>query len=931
MLTKSAQGDERMELYIEMACNGMFGNPADGHFLNPPTPGKTFTLATAEIAVLNREAWDLYWRLDILLGLAKELPEHSNRRYQAIRTMEKMVNVCYPDDQESIRAAIQISEGFFSEKNGDSQHLVTTLGHCHIDTAWLWCYSETRRKCARSWSTQLTLMDQFPNFRFTASQAQQFEWMEEHYPELFKNLQSYSKLEKFIPTGGTWVEMDCNIPSGESFVRQFLYGQRFFERQFGSKCTEFWLPDTFGYSAQLPQIIRDSEMEFFLTQKLSWNLINKFPHNTFTWVGIDGSEVLCHFPPADTYCGNGSVKELLYTVENNNNKDTTNHSMYLFGIGDGGGGPTLQMLERISRVQDVDGLPKLVSQTPHQFFQKVKAQKSAPKWFGELYFELHRGTYTTHAQVKKENRQCEFLLRDTEIFHLTALLNLKSHIYPKNELDRLWKLLLLNQFHDVLPGTSIGAVYKDTHAHHKLIINETTNQISSAINAILSVYQKQASNEQVVAFNTLAWERKEVVALPKGTGSHLQASQKTPEGNVLVIAGAPSLGWSTIDGSPSDVPPATVQRTDAGLFILQNEHIKATFDGSGHLISLIHNDTEREALCVNLDNTTGIGLGNQFVLYDDMPFFWDAWDVFIYHQHKRRNVSHDLNSVKIIENGPLRVAISFSCTISQNSNIQQTVYLDCLSKHLTFDTKVSWHENRKFLKVEFPLSVKNDSATYSIQFGNLQRPTHNNTSWDMAKFEVVGHHWADLSEYGFGVSLLSSSKYGFACHENTLRLSLLRSPKKPDEEADMGDHHFTYGIYPHKGSHADANMPRYGYQFNCPLVLHPTSNSIPSGTTYSLFSVSKENIIVETLKRAEGKLQNDVADKNEERSIILRLWESLGGRGTTKLRSSLPVRRVTRCNLLEESKKEELKWVNGETQISFSPFQIITLKLDIEY
>eukprot|EP01126_Amoeba_proteus_P024131 TRINITY_DN2427_c0_g1_i5.p1 TRINITY_DN2427_c0_g1~~TRINITY_DN2427_c0_g1_i5.p1 ORF type:complete len:1066 (-),score=226.52 TRINITY_DN2427_c0_g1_i5:155-3352(-) len=923
VLTRCAEGGEEIDLVIEMACNGMFGNPASGHFLNPPVEGLTFTHSKAEVAVLNSKAWQLFWDFDIIIGMAKELPKESARSWEASAVLEKIMNICWTDDPDTFDVALSISHKFLAKRNGQAQHQITACGHCHIDTAWLWPFSETRRKCARSWSNQITLMEEFPEYVFAASQAQQYEWVQQNYPELFKRIKDHPR---FIHTGGTWVEMDANIPSGESMVRQFLYGQRFFEREMGSRCTEFWLPDTFGYCSQLPQIVLGSGMKFFLTQKLSWNLINKFPHNTFFWKGLDGSQILCHFPPADTYCSSCSVKDLFYTVENHKNKDTTNHSVLLFGFGDGGGGPTRPLLERLKRVEDCDQMPVITYQPPLKYFEKVEKEETHPVWVGELFFELHNGTYTTQALCKFNNRKSEFLLNFAEFLSSLALVRNKDFKYPKKDLDRIWKLVLLNQFHDVIPGTSIGAVYKDVHEFYEDVMITGKKLIERALETLTK--DTSSSTNTVVAYNSLGWERECVVRLPSGVKGPQKAYtglDSSQEDIYLGYITTPSLGWRRQDITVLPPRKVTVTKTEDANFLLENDFIRVLFTRAGVLKSVFHKEAQREAIAVGRG-----GGGNTFVLFEDMPFFWDAWDTMIYHLDKYR-ILKATPSIEIVEDGPLRVALAIEIPISYVSTIRQVVYLDAVSSNLVFDTQVDWHENRKFLKVEFPLNVANDTAAYSVQFGHTNRPTHTNTSWDMAKFEVCGHHWGDLSEYGFGVGLLNDSKYGYACHGNILRLSLLRSSKQPDANADMGIHRFSYALLPHKGDHRDANLARHGYELNQPVLLSTGINS----DNYSAFSTDRENVIIETIKRVEGPLDCDVVDSFQN-AIIVRLWESLGGRCQVMLKTTLPLKSVALCNLLEDQIDQEVTWkpnvegVEGGTiTLHLTPFQIVTLRCNL--
>jgi alpha-mannosidase len=926
LLAKGAKAGQKYNFMLEVSCTGMFGNPGAKGFLCPPTADKKFTLVQCEIVAIDNEVKDLLFDLQVITDMAKLLPAQSNRAWQATETARKMTNTIFVGDRTSYKKAKEIANEFLKLKNGQSQHTIYASGHCHIDTAWLWTYSETRRKCARSWSTQIRYMAEYPEYKFVASQAQQFAWMKENYPGLFKRMQDKAKDGKFVPTGGTWVEMDCNIPSGESLVRQFLLGQKFFEKEFGHKCTEFWLPDTFGYSAQLPQIIKGSGMEFFLTQKLSWNLFNKMPSNTFYWQGLDGTSVLTHFPPADTYCSEANVKEILYTVENFKNKDKSNETVLLYGRGDGGGGPRPDMLERLTRFRDLDGMPKVEMSTPFEYFKKVKSTADdIPTWVGELYFELHQGTYTTQAKNKLYNRKNEFLLRGVEI--LATIANLEKHAeYPAKELDYLWKQLLLNQFHDVIPGSSIGAVYVDSNEHYaemkekgEALLKQTLHTLTTEASLTEAAQKLMVSHANAVAvINTLAWARQEVVELPESLGKH--AKQMSRNNKPLGVVSALPVGVKVEKIDESHVAPVTftVQNDKSGnkLLVLENSELRAQFKVDGTLVSLVHKATGRESIELSQSNHGA----NHFVLFEDMPFFWDAWDVFVYHTEKRHEVVAEGQDFNIVEQGPLRVGVEFNYKLGEHSQMKQYVTLDAVSSRLEFNCSVEWHENRKFLKVEFPLAVHNDFATYSSQFGHIRRPTHRNTSWDLAKFEVCGHHWADLSEYGFGVALLNDCKYGYTTENNVMRLSLLRSPKLPDETADMGHHYFKFALMPHEGDIFQANLVQHGYNFNEPLIVMSAANKDVRDISY--FNVDKNNLVLETIKLPESHSANEV---------IVRVWESFGGRGTATLNTCFAFDRVAECNLLEEdvaSDKSNVVSFDAKTvTFKFKPFQVLTFKL----
>jgi alpha-mannosidase len=1009
ILTKNARPGDRWSFEIEMVSCGMFGN-ANGEFLAPPNGTKVFTLKKAQVQCFNRVVYNLWTDLKLLLEIAQSLPNDDVRGWQAVECMRNIVNVCHTDNEFTWAAAAAIAAKFFSQKNGGGQHEVMATGHCHIDTAWLWPYSETRRKVARSWATQCTIMDAFPEHIFTASQAQQYEWMKDLYPQLFARIQEKAKKGQFVPIGGTWIEMDCNIPSGESFARQFLFGQKFFQRNFGGMtCKVFWLPDTFGYSSQLPQIIKQSECDFFLTQKLSWNNINKFPHNTFYWQGLDGTQVLSHFPPADTYVSEANVKDLVQGTKNFKTKDKSNRSMMLFGWGDGGGGPDPHHLARLSRLGDVAGVPKVKIGHPEAYFRAVVAEEAEklknlyeaapalsglassanatdiPKWVGELYFELHRGTYTTHARNKLGNRRCEFLLQSLEL--LTVLASTRSSV-PASKIDEiqkstedLWKLLLLNQFHDVLPGTSIGLVYRDSDKHYKQI-QDTVQSYSQELLASIT----GGADKGLGVFNSLGWARTGLVEFEM-PASGLQQSDKWQEshnGTVLAVADAPGMGTSDLSFSgparPVGLGEGLCISTHPMGFFMENAHIRASFDAHGRLWSLFHKTLEREAIAPGL-------CGNHFVLFEDVPFFWDAWDVELYHTEKPvKLLGYEMaGTAKIIENGPVRVGLEFSLAISPRSRVSQRIFLDSTSDVLTYETNVTWHESRKFLKVEFPLNVHSNQVWYSTQFGCQARPNHKNTTWDLAKFEVCAHHWADLNEFGFGVALLNDCKYGYSCEENVLRLSLLRSSKQPDDTADMGEQSFKYGLLAHAGSHADAQLPMRGLEFNVPLKVFGTPEKVASQEAQpskpeapvfqdeqdehdehgfrvapstpithiilssavsstlslekpkqliSLFSArtASSTLVLETAKFPEydaGILGSAVGSAGAHRGwVVIRLWESSGGRGTASFTSSLPITQITHVNILENAIQRSTKRIilkQGEFSVGYQPFEVITL------
>uniref|UniRef100_F7BFB3 alpha-mannosidase n=1 Tax=Monodelphis domestica TaxID=13616 RepID=F7BFB3_MONDO len=893
-----------LTLYVEAACSGLLG-AGKGSMIDPPDSEKTFSVTRADLAVFHRDVYELIIDMEILLGMAKCLGEGNQRSFQALYTVNQMVNVCDPNDPGTFSAARTLASGLLHQRNGDSQHVIHAIGHCHIDSAWLWPYKETIRKCARSWSSVIQLMGKNPQFTFACSQAQQYAWVKRYYPSLYSQIKEYVHIGQFIPVGGTWVEMDGNLPSGESMVRQFLQGQNFFLQEFGKMCSEFWLPDTFGYSAQLPQIMRGCGIQRFLTQKLSWNLVNSFPHHTFFWKGIDGSRVLAHFPPGESYGMEGHVEEVLKTMNNNKDKGRVNHSAFLYGFGDGGGGPTQTMVDRLERMKDTDGLPRVYFSSPEQFFSLLERELRAVLYLGmgNCSWNFSMAPIPTQAQIKKENRDCEQILHDVEFLSCLALARSRTFQYPATELQRLWRLLLLNQFHDVLPGSCIQQVVDDALKYYREIRRNGAHLLNAAIRSLggrRSSSRDLSFSHNLFVFNTLSWDRTEVVALPG-----------VNEIENLVLVTVPSMGYTR--APPPGPPPRAVRvvQENDGSVTLDNGIIRAHLDSMGHLNSLVLISSDRETI------PRGV-FGNQFVMFDDVPLYWDAWDVMDYHLETRKPVTKLDQALEVGIPGGLRGSVHFSLQLSNRSILTQEIVLDAACPYLKFHTEVDWYESHKFLKVEFPAWAQTSNATYEIQFGHIQRPTHYNTSWDWARFEVWGHRWMDLSEHGFGMALLNNSKYGCSVRNNILSLSLLRAPKSPDATADMGHHHFTYAIMPHMGTLQDSGVIQAAYNLNFPLHVLPFEAAIYR--PWSAFSVSSSAVVLETVKQAEAG--------PHPYTLVLRLYESHGSHVDLWLQSALPVQEAIICDLLERpDHRQHLTLEGSRVKLSFSPFQVVSLLL----
>lgn len=933
--------------YIEMACNGMFGNgvPDDIH---PPDNNKWFTLSTAELVVPDLEARALHIDFWIISDAARELPEDSWQKHKAREVGTQIMDAfdsAHP--KASIEKCREIAKSFIgSLVDGPNVYKskthveVTAIGNCHIDTAWLWPYAETRRKIARSWASQLDLLDRYPEYVFAASQAQQFEWLAQDYPELFARVQKAAKEGRFIPVGGSWVENDTNLPTGEAIVRQFLLGQRFFQEHFGCKSRTFWLPDTFGYSAQIPQLCRGADMDRFLTQKLSWNNINKFPNTTFNWVALDGSQVMCHMPPDDTYTAEAHFGDVLRSLKQNKNMDVNHSGMLLFGHGDGGGGPTAAMLEKLRRcrgLSDTVGmLPRVGSgKTVDEFYDEIQTATNDGKelvtWVGELYFEFHRGTYTSQSDTKKHNRRSEIILHDLEFYATLASLADKNYVYPKKDIDEVWKIVCLNQFHDVLPGSSIEMVYDDVKNLYHDVYARAHKLTNHALTA-LGLSERQAG--ELVAINTMPWARSEVIEIESGpvVGSDVVLQQEVSDNTQLVWMHAPNSGLTAPATATSHAAysQATVEMLD-GLAVLQNGALKVVLDGS-HVLSVYDVVNDRELIVKG-------EAGNKMLLFDDQPLYWQAWDTELYNLETAKEV--EKGSLKIIKSGPLRVEVEVVQKISDKSKIVTRISLDASSQEnqpgLAFACEVDWHEECKFLKTQFPVDIIADFATYETQFGSVRRPTHFNTSWDVAKFEVCAHKWADLSEHSHGVALLNDCKYGYAVHGNVMRLSLLRAPKAPDAHCDMGHHSFKYVLLPHEGGVSE-QVVRAAYNLNHPLKgLYRDA----SGASEALSAITLEGepgLVLGTIKRFEDDA--DIAygglpvryGKDGGKSVIVRVYEALGGRARGMLivdgeKLGLKVKRVVQTNLLEED-VEEVAVTKGGIPISLSSFQVATFRIE---
>ena len=782
-------------------------------------------------------------------------------------------------------------------------------GHAHLDLAWLWPVSETLRKGRRTFASVLSLMECYEDFVFNQSSAQLYHWIETGSPEIFERVKRRIEEGRWEPVGGSWVESDCQIPSGESMVRQMLYGQRYFEDKFGHRSRVAWLPDAFGFSPALPQLLRGAGMEGFFTYKLNWSETNEFPYDLYEWEGIDGSTVIAHDfeNPGQDYNGNITPHDLYGTWSNFEGKRHHPESLFSFGWGDGGGGPSEQMLENYARLEEFPAMPRLRMARVDEYFASLP-EEDLPRWVGELYLELHRGTLTTQSAVKRLNRAAEHRLLEAEaVWTLAAL---RSHRYPGDELERLWKLLLLNQFHDVLPGTSISEVYEDTHSQLGEVVASATDLREAALRSLdgeEDISAVTVANAGLHARSLTALLPAETSRVVTDAGGELLPTQLTPDG-LLVHApdsDVPGLGWTSLSlGEVTWTETASRVRaggSDGGAY-LENEILRVEIGADGSLRRVHDAEVGREVLD---------GRGNQLWVYADKPPNWDAWDVHSSYEAEGQEI-RDVESVEVVERGPLRAAVRVTRRWL-GSRITQTYRLLSGSRRLDVETHLDWHERQLLLRALFPLNVRSHEATFETMYGAVERPTHRNTSWDEVRFEVAAHRFCDLGEPGYGVALLNDGKYGHSARDNVLGMSLLRSPLYPDPFADEGEHRFTYSLFPHPDDWTGAGVAREAFALNSPLFV---GRGRVEPIEYGLVAAEGVELALGSLKQAE-----------EGGGVILRLYEPHGARGPASLRFAFDVRKVERVNLLEEP-DGEIEARDNEFPLDVRPFEVLTLRVE---
>lgn len=892
------------------------------------------TFQEAFLAVLNSEADDLYYLADMVLQTVNFLPESSESRQTMLDALNRAfwcIDWTEPGNLEfynSVREADDLLNNEIEKMDKHSDVTIHCIGHTHIDTAWLWRLKNTREKASRSFYSVLRLMELFPEYVFLHTQPQQYAYIKEDFPELYENIKNLAAEGRWEPDGAMWVEADCNLTGGESLTRQILLGSKFFREEFGKEPQYLWLPDVFGYSWALPQILVKSGIHMFMTTKISWNQLNRMPHDTFWWKGMDGTKILTHFLstpiPGEaknnfftTYNGEPNPQVIAESWEKYRDKSLHKGQLLSYGFGDGGGGVNRNMLERIRRMDKIPGLPHLKSAKAGDFFEELKKDVAdtdsyVHTWDGELYLEYHRGTYTTQAYNKRMNRFLEQKYRLAE--WLTSMKGIKNADLADADQESLtegWKIILTHQFHDIIPGSSIREVYEDSHVNY-----EEAEKIASEV--IEQSLGKQEDAECWTIVNPIADDVSGTVWLEGvqnigfiGENGERLSSQSSKIGTCVWIERLPSMGKYVIyplkDHYTKEADTAEILRTENSVF-LKTAHYELELNANGQIRSLYDRDYDREVLAEG-------ERGNVFQIFEDKPLSYDAWDIDIFYMEKMQEIT-EFEGLEILENGSVRTVISLKWNY-HNSEICQNMILYAKNRRIDFETKVDWHERKKLLKVAFPVEIRATEATYDIQYGNVKRPNHYNTSWDMAKFEMVGHRFADLSEHGYGIALLNDCKYGYDVHENVMRLSLLRGTVYPDYEADQGEHFFVYSLFPHQGEMVDGQVVTEAAMLNQKPFARKGKLLLPTDEMGSTIRLEGAYVELDAVKKSE--------DGNY---LVVRFHEYAGARGEVTMKTGFTVSAWAESDLMErpvEAFKQE-----GRIKKYVKPYEIVTFLLKIE-
>jgi alpha-mannosidase len=880
-----------------------------------PEKGRTFEGAWV---TLEREDVSAFvFDLRTLLGLHKALDEHAMRRAEIQRALQDVHTAirAFPDEHDEadwrprLARAREVMRPLLARKNSATVMDMRIVAHSHIDTAWLWPVAETRRKCARTFSSMVNLLGQYPEVIFLQSAPCHAEFVREDYPELFRHVQAMVAAGRWEPNGGCWIEPDCNLTGGEALVRQFLVGIRWTRKHYnGYSSDTLWQPDVFGYSAALPQILQGCGIKYFYTTKMSWNDTTRFPYDTFVWRGIDGTSVVTHLNSLPQQLDPEFVMDQWRWSQH---KDGEFGRLLSYGHGDGGGGPRHEDMELARRMEDLEGLPRVKHSTISAFMQEIEERlPKLPVWVGELYLELHRGTLTSIAPIKRGNRLGEIALRDAEALASMAALAGKAD-YPRERFDALWRVLLTNQFHDILPGTSVKEA-------NDVAIRELQETVASAREVARNSLAALAgtSNGNTVdrmVFNSLSWTRVseiELAGIEEGwrpADERMLAQRITTldgeERVVLLGQSLPPMGASLVrfergnmgGGSPFHLKDDT----------LQTPHATIRFDQAGRIVSCVMKGADRDIVRPG-------GALNTLWVGEDVPLVWDNWDIDS-EQELFMRAETRLVSREVVADGPLQFRLRSEYRIGERSTLRQDMVFHAMTPRIDFETRVEWNEKHVLLKAGFELDILADTARHEIQYGHAERATHRNYPNDRARFEVCAHKWTDLSENGFGVALLNDCKYGVSVHHSDVRLSLLKSGTHPDPRGDAGHHVFKYALLPHDGGFSVENVVRPAYEFNIAPVAVPAPHDAQG--LASLLTVDAANVIVESVKLAE-----------DGKDLVVRLYEASRCGTHARIEFGSAVKWVEETNMLEENGRR-LELETGAVRVTFRPFEIKTLKV----
>ena len=884
-----------------------------GHYVPGTSPFETnrlsdfcFTYDGADICVKDYDVQEFYFDLRTLYQVTQNLPKDSFVRAKAINALVEVFNnvpiatedVSIEKIVEALKAVKPAIKEVLSAKNGDLAPEAAIIGHSHMDTAWLWHVGETVKKCARTYANQINLMEQYPEYKFIQSSACHGDMIRKYYPELFEDIKKAVAEGRYEPNGGVWVECDCNITSGESMIRQFLWGQRFTRKHFGYTSNCFWLPDTFGYSAAIPQIMKGCAVDYFLTTKISWNDTNEFPYDTFYWQGIDGTKVFTHF---NTTHHHPDVEDVYDRINNGiKQKGVTDKRMLTFGFGDGGGGPQFEMIEMARRIENLDGVPKTSYKLVGDFMKELEESSVAPNTYrGELYLELHRGTLTNQHTIKRNNRKAEYALRDLEIATVNKAVK-DGAVADSSEIAPLYETLLLNQFHDILPGTCINKAHEESREQTTALINEAKEKTG--------VLVKENDDNTITVINTLSFDRNDVLflKLPEGVmvdGKYNQQRYTDLDGNAILLVGGvsiPAFGSVTLPLKEYDV-------NFSSNFLREGNKLSAPlfeveFADNGTVSSYFDKSAGRQIVCGENFNT--------FLMAEDIPASWDNWDVDADYEMKFKNASV-LVSGEVVSVGRVAYIIRNTYKISEKSTVTQDMMFFADSQEIRFDTAMDWNDNHQFLKVAFDTDIFDEFARHEIQFGYAKRPTVRNTSVEQAKFEVLNHKYSDISEARYGIAVLNDCKYGISAKDGCLRLSLHKGGNRPDHKGDMdGIHRCVYAVLPHNGAFSSETVIKPSYMLNVPAVqIGGTTNVTP------LVGIDADNCIVEAIKPCE----------DAEKAFIVRVYEAEGAFTKTSMKFFSGAKKIALTNMLEE--EQEVFSSAAAVELTFRPFEIKTIKV----